>query len=65
MNDSFNPQTYACPVHGLLTGDEVHEEEVDYGDLVHRCAKCKQEQIVTYVGHRVSPTSKPVMPTRR
>jgi hypothetical protein len=53
----FNPQTYKCPTHGLITGDEVNEEEMDYGVLRHWCMKCYQE--APYVGHRTTPKSKP------
>lgn len=53
----FNHQTYRCPIHGLITGDEVDEGEIDYGVLEHWCSKCKKP--APYVGWRKTPNSKP------
>lgn len=60
----FNHQTYLCPVHGFVTGEEVLEIEQDYGDLSHFCKletapnkDCLVE--AHYVGHRDTPSSAP------
>jgi len=60
MKKSFNHQTYKCPNHGLITGDEVHQEEIDYGILKHYCKICNE--VAPYVGVRKTPKSKPTPP---
>jgi hypothetical protein len=57
MKEPFNGQTYKCPEHGLITGEDVGEDEVDYGVLRHWCLKC--HSTVDYVGWRNTPKSKP------
>jgi len=56
-NREFNHQTYRCPNHGLISGDEVGQEEIDYGELRHWCLKCYAN--TPYVGVRKTPKSKP------
>ena len=59
----WNGQTYRCPVHGLITGDEVIEAEIDYGVLQHFCEKkvgavfCGKS--APYVGFRENKNSEP------
>ena len=57
MKKQWNSQTYTCPNHGLISGDEVNEEEVDYGVLRHWCMKCGAR--APYVGVRKDAKSQP------
>jgi hypothetical protein len=54
----WNGQTYRCSKHGLITGDNVGEDEVDYGILRHWCLKCSA--IVDYLGFRNTPSALPI-----